>query len=381
MSTYPCPQCGTLLAPGETVCKTCGRRSIEPTQYASPSYLSSSMSGSSTVEPTQYASPSYPGYASPGSSTVEPTQYASPASASPYESGSQSASNLYASSPYETASSSAAPPPPPTLPYATPLPYAQPVQPKKGPNIGLLIGVGVLLLVLIGGGVLLFAGGKKAPTQGATSSSTATSTKNATAATGTASAAQPLFADTFADNSKGWTLGNGATISDHALTLATTGKNASVNEFLPVNNPFGDFLLKVTYTVEQGDQNDVVGLSLRTDSNFNHEYHINLDVANQTFEIGKEYVDSSNKLQEKVLVPVTTSSALNPVGQQNTIAVVMKGNHLVLSINGKVVESVSDSDYSSGQIAIYAIHGNTSDGVKASFTNVSIYPAPDQLPS
>jgi Domain of Unknown Function (DUF1080) len=358
MSTYPCPQCGTLLAPGETVCKTCGRRSIEPTQYAGPSYLSSSMSGSSTVEPTQYASP---------------------ASASPYESGSLSTSNPYASSPYETAS--AAPPPPPASPYATPLPYVQPAQPKKGPNIGLLIGVGALLLVLIGGGVLFFAGGKKGPTQGATSSSTATAAKNATAAAGTASAAQPLFADTFADNSKGWTLGNGATISDHALTLATTGKNASVNEFLPVNNPFGDFLLKVTYTIEQGDQNDVVGLSLRTDSNFNHEYHINLDVANQTFEIGREYVDSSNKLQEKVLVPATTSSALNPVGQQNTIAVVMKGDHLALSINGKVVESVSDSDYSSGQIAIYATHGNTSDGVKASFTNVSVYPAPDQLPS
>ncbi len=379
MSTYPCPQCGTLLAPGETVCKTCGRRSIEPTQYAGPSYLSSSMSGSSTVEPTQYASPSYPGYAAPGSSPVEPTQYGSPASASPYGSGNLPAPNPYASSPYETAS--AAPPPPPASPYATPLPYAQPVQPKKGPNIGLLIGVGVLLLVLIGGGVLFLAGGKKAPTQGATSSSTATTAKNATAAAGTASAAQPLFADTFADNSKGWTLGNGAAISNHALTLATTGKNAAVNEFLPVNNPFGDFLLKVTYTVEQGDQNDVVGLSLRTDSNFNHEYHINLDVANQTFEIGKEYVDSSNKLQEKVLVPATTSSALNPVGQQNTITVVMKGGHLVLSINGKVVESISDSDYSSGQIAVYATQGNTSDGVKASFTNVSVYPAPDQLPS
>src|SRR5436853_1400584 len=101
MSTYPCPQCGTLLTSGETVCKTCGRRSIEPTQYASPSYLSSPMSGPSTVEPTQYASSSYPGSAIPGSSPVEPTQYASPASASPYEYGSLSASNPYASSPYE----------------------------------------------------------------------------------------------------------------------------------------------------------------------------------------------------------------------------------------------------------------------------------------
>jgi hypothetical protein len=315
-----------------------------------------------------------------GPSTVEPTQYASPASASPYESSSLSASNPYASSPYETASSSAAPPPPPASPYATPLPYAQPVQPKKGPNIGLLVGVGVLLLVLIGGGVLLLAGGKKAPTQGATSSSTTTASKNATAAAGTASAVQPLFADTFADNSKGWDLSNGATISNHALTLATTGQNAFVNEFLPVSNPFGDFLLKVTYTVEQGDQNDFAALSLRTDTNFNHEYHVELS-PQQMFEIGKSYVDSNNKVQEKALVPFTNSSLLKPIGQENTVVVVMKGNHLVMEINGTVVESISDSDYSSGQIALYAYHANTSDGVKVSFTNVSVYPAPDQLPS
>ena len=287
MSTYPCSQCGTLLTPSETVCKTCGRRA-EPRQLADTS-------------------------------------------------------------------------------------YAQPLRPKKGPNIGMLIGVGVLLLVLIGGGVLLLAGGKKALTQGATS-------KNILAAVGTASAMQPLFADMFADNSKGWTLGAGATISDHALTLANANQNSFVNTFLPTGNPFGDFLLKVSLNIEQGDQNDYIGLSLRTDSNFNHEYHVLLS-PDQKFEIGKIYVDSSNKMQEKPLVANTNSSALNPIGQQNMVAVVMKGDHLILIINNTVVESISDSDYTSGQIALYIYHGNTSNGVKASFTNVSVYPAPDQLPS
>ena len=357
MSTYPCSQCGTLLTPSETVCKTCGRRAIEPTQLADPSspYLSSSISGLSTIEPTQYASP---------------------ASASPYDDSSLSASNPYANLPYEMVSSSAAPPPPPASPYAAPLPYAQPVQPKKGPNIGLLIAVGVLLLVLIGGGVLLLAGGKKAPTQGAIT----TTSKNTIAAVATASAMQPLFTDTFADNSKGWNLGNGATISDHTLTLASTSQNSFVNVFLPTSNPFSDFLLKVSLRVEQGDQNDYVGLSLRTDSNFNHEYHVLLS-PDQRFEIGKTYMDSSNKIQEKPLMADTNSSALNPIGQQNTVAVMMKGDHLVLIINNTVVESISDSDYTSGQIAFYIYHGSTSNGVKVSFTNVSVYPAPDQLPS
>ena len=242
----------------------------------------------------------------------------------------------------------------------------------------MLIGVGVLLLVLIGGGVLLLAGGKKAPTQGATVHSATTTSKKVIAAVGTASAMQPLFADTFADNSKGWTLGTRATISDHALTLASDNQNSFVNTLLPTGNPFGDFLLKVSFKVEQGDQNDYVGLALRTDSNFNHEYHV-LISPDQRFEIGKIYVDSSNKIQEKPLVADTNSSALNPIGQQNMVAVVMKGDHLILIINNTVVESISDSDYTSGQIALFIYHGNTSNGVKVSFTNVSVYPAPDHI--
>jgi hypothetical protein len=234
----------------------------------------------------------------------------------------------------------------------------------------MLIGVGVLLLVLIGGGVLLLA----------RANSTTTTSKNIIAAVGTASARQPLFADTFADNSKGWTLGTRATISDHVLTLASDNQDTFVNVFLPAGNPFGDFLLKVSFKVEQGDQNDYVGLALRTDSNFTHEYHVLLS-PDQSFEIGKIYVDSSNKIQEKPLVANTTSSALNPIGQQNMVAVVMKGDHLILIINNTVVASISDSDYTSGQIALFIYHGNTSNGVKVSFTNVSVYPAPDQLPS
>jgi hypothetical protein len=235
----------------------------------------------------------------------------------------------------------------------------------------MLIGAGVLLLVLIAGGVLLLAGGKKAPT---------TTSKKVIAAVGTASAMQPLFTDTFADNSKGWTLRNGATISDHALTLTSDNQNSFVNALLPTDNLFGDFLLKVSFKVEQGDQNDYVGLALRTDSNFNHEYHV-LISPDQRFEIGKIYMDSSNKIQEKPLVAETNSSALNPIGQQNMVAVVMKGDHLILIINNTVVESISDSDYANGYIGIFIYHGNISNGVKVSFTSISVYPAPAQLPS
>ncbi len=154
MSTYPCPQCGTLLASTDTVCKTCGRRSIEPTQYASPSYLGSSMSGSSTVEPTQYASSSYPGYP--------------PAPAA--------ASNPYAGDPYNvpvpSQSSSGYSVPPPALyasdPYGASMGmggqsapgYSAPPVKKRGRR-GLWITLGVIAAVLVLGILLLAVVGAK----------------------------------------------------------------------------------------------------------------------------------------------------------------------------------------------------------------------------
>ncbi len=164
------------------------------------------------------------------------------------------------------------------------------------------------------------------------------------------------------------------------LTLEDHQPNDSVNDLLPTNNPFSDFKLVVTFTMEQGDQNDVVGISLRTDSSFSHEYHVAFD-GGQNFEIGKEYLDSSGNAQEKVLSGVAPAAALKPIGQPNTVTIVMKGNTLVLLINDSVVKTVTDSDYATGQIALYIGHGNTSSGVKASFSSVAVYPPPFQLPS
>lgn len=54
---------------------------------------------------------------------------------------------------------------------------------------------------------------------------------------------------------------------------------------------------------------------------------------------------------------------------------------LVLLINDTPVKTITDSDYTSGQIALFVEHATTSNGVKASFSSVAVYPAPDQLPS
>src|SRR5436305_1820427 len=168
MSTYPCPQCGTLLASTETVCKTCGRRSIEPTQYASPSYLSSSMSGPSTVEPTQYASSSYPGY--PSAPGAAPNPYAGDSYSTPVPSQGSSGYSV---------------PPPPPAPYTSD-PYGASLGPQSAPDYGapsvkkrsrrgLWIALGVIAVVLVLGILLLVvAGGKSTPNTTSTQASSST---------------------------------------------------------------------------------------------------------------------------------------------------------------------------------------------------------------
>ena len=356
-----CPQCGTPAALYAMVCSNCGRSlseasSVPPTQYASPS---------SGVPPTQYASPpSTDPYSSSAYGASAPST--DPYGSSAYGASSTPVTNPYSSSPYEV---SPAPPPPSG---AAP-------GPRKGPPVIAIVGAVVLLVVLLGGGIFFFTAGKKTTTSAATPQA-----NTAAASTATAEASQALFFDNFANNSKGWTVGKSAgssqTISNNMLILEDHQPNDSIADLLPTNAPFSDFKLVVTFTMEQGDKNDVVGISLRTDSSFSKEYHVQFD-GGQNFDIGKSYPDSSGNVQVKELSGFAPAAALKPIGQPNTVTIVMKGNTLVLLINDSVVKTVTDSDYATGQLALYVVHGNTSSGVKASFSSVAVYPPPFQLPS
>ena len=125
--------------------------------------------------------------------------------------------------------------------------------------------------------------------------------------------------------------------------------------------------------------NDSVGLYLRGDSNLDHDYRIDIN-GNNTFDIVKEYLGDNNTPQSTTLDGPHSPSMLRPPGQQNIITVVMKGPALVLLINGTVVSSITDSDYMSGQIALFARHGATSGGVTVAFSRVEVDYAPEQLP-
>lgn len=142
-----CSRCGAPVQPGMAFCPNCGtpyasaqNAPIPPTQYAGPSSYDQ---GQQVYNAGQAYAPQAP------ASNETPGGYGTP----------PPAPNAYnAQSPYGT------PPPPPNLygaPYAPPSDafMSQAQQPrKKGPRVGLIIGIAVLLLVLIGGGVLALKG-------------------------------------------------------------------------------------------------------------------------------------------------------------------------------------------------------------------------------
>jgi len=252
--------------------------------------------------------------------------------------------------------------------------YPQAPQPKKGPNVGLIIGIIALLVILVGGGLFFLLrprGGTTnvTPSPGVTPSIVPTQ--------------QALFSDNFSNNNKGWATGNdngfSRNITNDALVLVENNQNHILPEPLPSNSTYSDFTVTATFTFDQGDQNDSVGIYMRGDSNLDHDYRVDINGDN-SYAIAREYIDTNNAPKQHFIVKATHSSAIKPVGQQNTVMAIMKGSQLVLLINGTKVDSINDTNYTSGQIALYVAHGTSSSGARASFDSVAVYPPPPHLP-
>ena len=191
----------------------------------------------------------------------------------------------------------------------------------------------------------------------------------------------PLFSDNFVDNSKGWATGDvdGYTrsVSDNMLLLTSTNHRMLI-ESLPTNKTYNNFSLTVTLKLLMADAHDSVGIYLRGDSNLDHDYRIDI-FGDNTYAISKETLDTNNAALTTKLVEPSHSSRLSPVGQENTLTIIMKGPELVLLINGTMVQSITDTDYKQGQIAFFVSHGPVSAGVSAAFTSIEIDPVTDQL--
>ncbi|GCE49679.1 uncharacterized protein DUF1080 [Thermosporothrix hazakensis] len=188
-----------------------------------------------------------------------------------------------------------------------------------------------------------------------------------------------LFSDDFSEANKGWLISNNdgyiRSVSEEGLLIGNTNHRITT-ESIPVYSPFTDFELTTTFVFQAGDDNDSIGLYLRGDNNLDHNYRIEI-YGNNTYTIARESWNVKNHSpEETMLVDYTTSKALKPRGQANTLRVTMQGSTLQLFINGQHVQTVEDSEYQQGQIALFVRNGFSSGGAQALFQQVEVYPLP-----
>ena len=258
----------------------------------------------------------------------------------------------------------------------------KPPRPQKSPHVGCFLSTVLLVSVLVGASLFfLFRSGGNAT---APKAHHETPTPTPTAIPTESPPPQSLFFDTFAGNSQGWSVtddpgntGYTRQIANRKLTLTDINPKTTLIESLPTTQVFGDCMISVDFTIVSAGPGDSVGIYVRGDSNLDHDYRVELNGDN-TFDIAKEYLDFNKQPQSSMLAGPGSSSAIHPLGQQNKMTIILKGPTIVLMINNNKVSSLTDSDYSSGQIALFARVSSASSGVTATFSKVEVDPVPDQ---
>jgi hypothetical protein len=255
---------------------------------------------------------------------------------------------------------------------------AQAGQPKRMKHIIFIVLIVMLLLLSISGFFFVVRSTGKG-SQLATNRETPVPTPTPTAIYLETPPAQSEFYDTFKNNALGWSVASTAgyyrSVDPGELTLTNSNAGTTLIESLPTNSVFDNCTVIVDLTIIKDYLDDSVGIYVRGDTNLEHDYRVDLN-GNGTFDIAKEYLDSKNNPQSVILIGPKSEPALNPQGELNTITLTMDGSQLQLSINNVMAAVVTDSDYMSGQVALFVHLGGNSHYVAASFSRVEI----DKLP-
>jgi hypothetical protein len=246
---------------------------------------------------------------------------------------------------------------------------------SRGPNLGLVVGIILLLVVLVGGGiasyVFIFAHHSPQVTQAPTAVPTISTPKVA-----------PLFADGFNNNNNGWDLQSNP--GKFSVTLGNGGMaledddNKLLWELVPGNKTFRDFKLFIDAVLSKGDQMNGYGVyirgSLDQNSNLTTYYRFEL-YGDGTYAVFKGNVDSGGKSTPSKIAGYTSSSAIQKQGKLNHIVIIAKGPTMTLVVNGQPLQTITDSSYTSGSLALFVSNvQNTHAGAQATFSHFAVYP-------
>ena len=250
---------------------------------------------------------------------------------------------------------------------------------SRGPKPWLIAVISILLFVIIGGSVAagyLYLHRNKG-----------TQATQRIQMQPTASVVQPkgpvLFADTFTDNHSGWSLQSypgkfSAAIAAGSLMLESDN-NELLWEMLPGNKTFSDFTLTCDTQLSKGDQDNGYGIYIRGSSMQNTDlatyYRFEL-YGDGSYAIFKGTVSADGTTSSTMLVNYTLQPAIQKQGGLNHIMITAKGSALSLTVNGQLLKTVTDNNYSSGSIALFVSNlKNAKPGAQAKFSNLRVYGA------
>jgi len=254
--------------------------------------------------------------------------------------------------------------------------YEPPPAQKRGPNVGLIVGIVLLLLLLVAGGIGGYVFVKNQ------NHTTTTPNVTPTAAPSPTPSAKPLFSDTFDNNINGWYLAgspDGKTsvkLGDGSLMLEDD-ENTLFPEFVP-GKTFADFQLNVDATLSNGNQNNGYGVYIRVTSTQNDElgtyYRFEL-YGDGTFAIFKGTVDASGYSSANKVVDFTANAAIKKQGGLNHVTILAKGSSMAFIVNGVTLHILVDTSYRSGSMALFVSNvKGTNGGAQAKFSHLAVYP-------
>jgi Domain of Unknown Function (DUF1080) len=367
VSARRCQRCGSPLAPTEVYCDTCGQYNAPaPTGGSSGGPPPSGMAWRGPTPQTNYGgqfagqqwgqtpAPSAPGSPYGGSSARQQPMYSGNAYYAPPASYQWDTMNGY-----------------------RPAGFNQPPPQKRGPNVGLVVGIIILLIVLVAsGGLLGFL-------YIANHHSSSTTTTTPTVAPTATPSGPPLFSDSFQNNSNGWDLTSMAgkflvKVGGGSMILEDDD-NKLLYELLPGNKTFSNFQLTVDSELSKGDQNNGYGVYIRGASNQNSDlatyYRFEL-YGDGTYAVFKGTVDANGNSNSSELVNYTLNSAIQKVGAVNHIAIIANGPNMSLTVNGQKLTTVVDNSYTGGSIALFVsnLPAPTPPGAQAIFNHLAVYP-------
>ncbi len=257
-------------------------------------------------------------------------------------------------------------------PY-TPASYNEPPQKKRGPGVGLIIGMILLLIILVGSA---FAGYTYYKNRNQINNVPATPTRVTTPAV------MPLFSDSFNDNKTGWDLtgkpGKFSVKVGSGSMILEDDDNKLLWEILPGKN-MTDFRLDVDATLSKGDPNNGYGVYIRgassQDSDLGTYYRFEL-YGDGTYAIFKGSLDTSGHTQSNLVQTYTQNAAIAKAGTTNHITIVAKGPTMTLMVNSQTVYTYTDDNYKSGSIAFFVSNlPQLTPGAQVTFTHLAIFPA------